>query len=588
MGAVPRAGAGGATFRVWAPNAEGVFVMGAFNEWSRRAHPLAKEGGGYWSATVAGAEAGQEYKFVILSGEDELIKSDPYARCMVNSTGNAVIYDADAFDWEGDDFPLPPWNELVLYELHIGTFSQDDPGTLYGAAERLGYLRELGVNAIELMPLAEFAGDYSWGYNPSHPFSVESAYGGPDALKSFVKDAHYHGIAVFLDVVYNHFGPSDLDLWRFDGWGEEDHGGIYFYNDARADTPWGQTRPDYGRQEVRRYIRDNAMMWIEDFHLDGLRWDGTVFIRRTDFSGGTDLPDGWRLMQDINREVQEKGLAALMIAEDLQGEASLTQPVEDGGAGFSAQWDAGFVHPIREALIPDDDGARDLEKVRDAFLHRYDADAFRRVVYTESHDEVANGRARLPQEIGGEDPESWVAKKRSTLGAALVMTAPGIPMLFQGQEFLEDEWFRDTDPLDWDRLKDTGGIRDLYRDLIALRRNLRGATRGLTGQGAACIHSNDEAKVLAFHRWAEGGPSGSTVAVFNFSENAHDGYTLGFPAAGTWRVRLSTDWEGYDADFGNHPTPDVEAAPEAYDGQPARGDVSFGPYSAIVLSQDAG
>ena len=125
------------------------------------------------------------------------------------------------------------------------------------------------------MPVMEFAGDFSWGYNPAHIFAVESGYGGPDALKDLVKQAHRRGLALIVDVVYNHFGPSDLDLWQFDGWSENGKGGIYFYNDDRSSTPWGDTRPDYGRDEVRRFIHDNAMMWFYDFHVDGLRFDMT-------------------------------------------------------------------------------------------------------------------------------------------------------------------------------------------------------------------------------------------------------------------------------------------------------------------------
>ncbi len=590
MGAVPHEG--GALFRVWAPHADRVCVMGAFNGWYRDANPMAHEGDGYWSADVAEARAGHEYKFVIQCGGETLVKNDPYARLMVNSSSNGVIYDAEAFDWEGEAFELPPWNELVLYELHVGTFAagltDDGPGTFAGAAGRLDYLRDLGIGAVELMPLAEFAGDYSWGYNPAHPFAVEEAYGGPDALKAFVKEAHARGIAVVLDVVYNHFGPSDLDLWRFDGWSEDGYGGIYFYNDDRADTPWGQTRPDYGRAEVRQYLRDNVLMWLEDFHLDGLRWDGTVFIRRTGFAGGADLPDGWQLMRRINREVRQKRPGALMIAEDLQREGALTRDLGEGGAGFGAQWDAAFVHPVRKALITSRDEERDLEAVRDAFLHVYNDDAFQRVIYTESHDEVANGRARLPHEIDAEDPEGWAGKKRTTLGAALVLTAPGIPMLFQGQEFLEDEWFRDTDPLEWDRLERHGGLRDLYRDLIALRRNTEGATRGLTGPHADCIHLHPEAKVLAFHRWMDGGPGDSVVVVFNLSSRTHEAYRLGFPAEGTWRLRLNSDWSGYDESFGGQAAYDVAAAAEERDGLPAGGTVALGPYSALLLSQDAG
>ncbi len=160
-----------------------------------------------------------------------------------------------------------------------------------------------GVNAIQIMPVAQFAGERSWGYNPAHIFSVEIAYGGPLAFKKFVKRAHQQGIAVILDVVYNHLGPSDLDLWQFDGWSENNRGGIYFYNDGRAHTPWGDTRPDYGRGEVRQYICDNVFMWLEEYHVDGLRFDGTVYIRTPHGPGSDDLPEGWSLLQWINSQI---------------------------------------------------------------------------------------------------------------------------------------------------------------------------------------------------------------------------------------------------------------------------------------------
>lgn len=146
---------------------------------------------------------------------------------------------------------------------HIGTFNvkeEGQPGTLDSAIEKLPYLNNLGINAVEVMPVMEFSGDFSWGYNPSNPFAVESIYGGPDAFKRFVKAAHEHGIAIIVDVVYNHFAPSDLDLWQFHGWSENEKGEIYFYNDHRSSTPWGDTRPNYGRGEVRQYLRDHALM----------------------------------------------------------------------------------------------------------------------------------------------------------------------------------------------------------------------------------------------------------------------------------------------------------------------------------------
>lgn len=280
MGALPHPG--GVAFRVWAPHANQVYVKGDFNDWSDTAHPMTLEEKGYWYADIAEAKVGQGYKYLIQNGDMRMERIDPYARQVTNSVGHGVVYNVGSFDWQGVDYQLPPHNELVIYEMHIGSFfvkSQDKPGNFDLALEKMDHLKRLGVNVIQVMPVAEFAGDYSWGYNPANIFAVESAYGGPIGFKTFVREAHRRGIAVVLDVVYNHFGPSDLDLWRFDGWHENEKGGIYFYNDHRSQTPWGDTRPDYGREEVRRFIHDNALMWLRDYRVDGLRYDMTLYIR---------------------------------------------------------------------------------------------------------------------------------------------------------------------------------------------------------------------------------------------------------------------------------------------------------------------
>jgi len=590
MGPVPHAK--GTTFRVWAPNASKVFVVGSFNKWRESANPLTHEGDGYWATDVAGAKPGDEYKFLLINGKQKLFRLDPYAHQVTNSVGNSVIHDPN-FDWgETEDFQSPPWNELVIYEMHVGTFnapSEDKPGTFRRAAQKLPYLRELGINAVQVMPPMEFPGGRSWGYNLSLPFAVESDYGGPKAFKEFVRAAHKNGIAVILDVVYNHLGPSDLDLWRFDGWAEGDGGGIYFYNDYRGQTPWGHTRPDYGRPEVRQFLRDNALMWLHEYHVDGLRWDATAYIRNVngnDNDPGGDLPDGWSFMQWINEEVREFAPNHLTIAEDLKGNEWVVKDTGAGGAGFGAQWDAAFVHPVRAAIIGQEDAYRDLEAVRNALYQRYNGDAFKRVVYTESHDEVANGKARVPEEIWPGNSHNWFAKKRSTVGAALVFTSPGIPMIFQGQEFLQDKWFSDTEPLDWDRAKELESIITLYRDLIYLRRNRHDVTKGLMGQNIDAYHLNNSDKVLAFHRWYDGGPGDSTVVVVNMSNRTLTDYAIGFPAEGQWSLRFDSHAAVYSADYEGQVSGDVTAAPEAYDGQPACGRLAIGPYTALIFSQN--
>jgi 1,4-alpha-glucan branching enzyme len=572
---------------VWAPHAQQVSVIGSFNDWDGEKHPMQSEENGNWHADIAEAHAGDEYRYLLRTENGEFSRIDPYAREVTSSVGNAIIHDP-AFDW-GDDLPLAPWNEIVIYELHVGTFNDDKddnlPGDLNAAAARLGQLRKLGVNALEIMPVAQFAGDWSWGYNPSQIFAVDSTYGGPLGFKRFVKRAHEHGLAVILDVVYNHFGPSDLDLWQFDGWSENDLGGIYFYGDDRANTPWGATRPDYGRGEVRQYIRDNVFMWLEEFHVDGLRFDGTAYIRSVDGNGGHDLPDGWSLLQWLNTQIAERYPGRITIAEDLRNNRSLTREAGEGGAGFGAQWDSNFVHPIRQMVATPVDGQRSLGTIRDAISFQYSGDAFERVIYSESHDEVASGKARVPQEVDANDPEGWYAQKRSTLAAAMVFTAPGIPMLFQGQEFLEGGWFRDTVPLDWDQRDEFHGIVRLYRDLIRLRLNREGLTRGLCGQSTQIYHLNDDRKVLAYHRWDKGGPGDDVVVVANLLHEVQHDYVIGFPTEGTWKLRFNSDWRGYSDVFADHPSSDVMGEAGTHDGLPFHGTLSLGAYSVVIFSQ---
>ncbi|ODA30353.1 alpha-amylase family glycosyl hydrolase [Planctopirus hydrillae] len=597
----------GVAFRVWAPHAQAVSVVGDFNDWQETQHPLSQEyreptedheqagtapesvASGFWYGEVTGLSVGAEYLYALKLGENWVTRIDPYAKEVTNSVGHSVVADPE-FDWQDDAFQLPPRNELIIYEMHIGTFAKDagdgQPGTLSAAIRQLDHLKRMGVNCVEIMPLAEFAGDFSWGYNPAHIFAVESSYGGPKAFKEFVREAHKRGIGVILDVVYNHFGPSDLSLWQFDGWSENQLGGIYFYNDWRAETPWGSTRPDYSRPEVRQYLRDNALYWLDEFHCDGLRFDMTLYIRsvRGDGDPGCDLPDGWSLTQWINSEIHARHPQALTIAEDLHNKDELTAPVERGGAAFSAQWDARFVHPVREVLIEPDDDARSLDSIKGAIFATFNGDPFERVIYTESHDEVANGKARIPSEVMPHETRNWFAQKRATLGLALVMTTPGIPMVFQGQEFLEDGWFRDDVPLDWDKAIELKGILRLFRDLCHLRVDKKGVSRGLTGSGIALLHEDHAAKTLAFHRWHTSAPQDDIVVILNFYREPRK-VEFNFPHAATWQLELNSDASIYSPEFANtacidHLNLQDETANPAH-----HASLEVGPYSALIFSR---
>ncbi len=589
MGALPFQD--GTTFRVWAPHAEAVFVTGTFDDWARDRHALARDAdgtGGTWSAHLDGVAPGDEYRFTIRTPTEDLWRMDPYARQVTNSVGNAVVYDPAAFDWGDHAFEMPERDDLVIYELHIGTFAAGDDrmGDFDRAIRRLDYLRDLGISVVQVMPPFEFAGDVSWGYNPAHLFAIESGYGGPDAFKRFIKAAHEHGIAVIVDVVYNHLGPSDLDLWRFDGWSLGDGGGIYFYNDERALTPWGATRPDYGRGEVRTFLRDSALTWLEEFQCDGLRFDATAFIRAVHDHGGEELADGWSFMAWVNDEIRARMPWKLTIAEDIQDDPALVAPTARGGAGFGAQWDVGFIRRVRPALETGDDAERDVQTIVAAIVAKDRGTARTRVIYTESHDDVANDRVRVPEAIAPGDGGSWWAKKRSNLGSGLVLTAPGIPMLFQGQELLEDRWFDDTIGLDWSREGTHEGMLRLHRDLIALRRATDGTTRGLRGSNVSILRADDESKVLAYHRWHEGGPGDDVVVIANLAHRFVADLRIGFPAPGRWRVRFNSDSAVYAPDFETHEANDTDADGRPMDGQGQSALVAVGPYSMVILSRE--
>lgn len=586
----------GVTFRVWAPFAQRVAVAGQFNNWSSSVDILYPEGNGYWSVDVSGATVGHHYKFVISNPvSNPLWRMDPYARSIVHDTDgnlNGVIASSNE-SYSTPGYATPAWNELIIYELHISSFTQgggiDGQGSFTSAITKLNYLKELGINAIEVLPLGEFIGDISSGYNPAYIFAIEDEFGGPDGFRQFVNAAHDAGIAVLVDVVYNHLGVSAGDMWDFDGWSENDDGGIYFYNDWRGYTAWGDTRFDYGRGEVRQYLRDNALRWLEDRFADGLRWDSVGSIRNVydrNNDPPADLPDGWSLAQWINALIAQRQPWKISIAEDLKDNEWITREPEAGGAGFDAQWGAGFVSIIRSVLIESDDSARDMYAVGNIICQNYNHDVFQRVIFTESHDADANGAQRLPEMIWPGNADSWFAKKRSTLGAAVVLTSPGIPMLFMGQEFLAGGYFDPHRPLDWSQVTTFAGIVQLYRDLMHLRRNWFNTTRGLRGQNIHLHHINNTDKVLAFQRWDQGGHGDDVVIVLNFGNRGYAQYTIGFPREGHWLVRFNSDWNGYDASFGNWFSYGTDANGAAQDGMPTSGNVGLGPYSALILSQD--
>lgn len=573
----------GVSFRVWAPFADSVAVTGSFNDWGE--FPLSSEEDGYWWGYVKGALPGQEYKFVVKNGEHTYYRNDPRAYHFTTSSGNSVIYNP-YFDWEDDDFtPIPP-EKQVIYELHVGTFNRPDPaisGTFYTVIDKLDYLQSLGVNMIELMPISSMLMDRGWGYAIDYIFAIESLYGGRYAFLKFVKEAHRRGMGVILDVVYNHFGPdSFLDLWQFDGWHEDGKGGIYFYNDWRAQTPWGNTRPDFGRPEVQQYILDNIRMWMHECRVDGLRVDSTIYIRN--FNGYNDdpegdLPEGWKLLQSINRLAKKINPSAITIAEDVGANEYIVKPIIYGGAGFSSQWELEFPYALREALKTQKPDEINLSGVCASLSKRYNGDAFERIVFIDSHDSAANGGARFNEAIAPGSAGGLFARRQTVLAAALLMTTPGIPMLFQGQEMMEGGSFNDWRSLDWDARAVNTGITDAFRHLIALRKNDHKVSAGLSGQNVNLLHLDETNKVMSYHRWNAGGPKDDIVVLVNFSNRSHQTYELNLPRDGVWRTRFNSNWKGYSDDFKEDDIPSIES-------REGRSVLSLPASCVLIFSQD--
>lgn len=538
-----------AIFRVWAPFAQDVAVIGDFSKW--QPIPMTKDTEtGVWQVKVDDVEAGHAYKYQI-KGYDGVTRylNDPRARALTDSDDGAGVISDGRFDWEGlEKVDMAPLDQQVLYEVHVGTFVRPDPatsGNFHTAISKLDYLRDLGVTTIELMPVTSMATSYGWGYAPSALYSAENNYGGSYGLKKFVREAHRRGLTVILDVVYNHFGPRAA-LWQFDGWSENNRGGIYFYNDERGDTPWG-ARPDYGRPEVRDFILDNVSMWLNEYHVDGFRLDSTIYMRNTagrNNDPAHDIPDAWRLMMDIVNRAHKIKPDALVIAEDCAGNSQITNAQIYGGAGFDSQWDLGLPHVIRGALRIGNEPAG-LQNLVNVQGQSFNGDWHQRIIFSDSHDTAANGNERIVA-MAVPDTHSVGARRIAILCSAIALTTPGIPMLLAGSEFLQGEDFNEWNALDWGNASKFHGIVDAHRHLIALRKNLYGDTGGLMSGDIRVLMQDENCRVLMYQRGDE--RNQPVIVLINFSNYKWKNYTLPLPY-GDWQIKFNSSWRGYSTDF---------------------------------------
>jgi maltooligosyltrehalose trehalohydrolase len=417
---------GSCLFRVWAPFVESVGLVALDT-----VHQMARTEDGYWAVTLNGLKAGDTYEY-ILDGQTK--RPDPASRYQPSGVhGPSAIVSTD-FNWTDTSWKSPSLSEMVIYELHVGTFSATHD--FAGVIAKLDYLRSLGVNAIELMPVAQFPGDRNWGYDGVFPYAVQSSYGGVSGLKELINAAHEHGIAVILDVVYNHLGPEGNYLPSF---------GPYFTEKYK--TPWGPAInfDDAMCDAVRAYYIQNALMWLNEFHIDGLRMDAVHAIWDC---GAT------HFIEELTAVV---GSGKILIAEIDYNAPRYITPHSDGGYGMTGQWIDEFHHAIHSALTgevngyyEDFGGIEPLAKsYRDSYVYtgQYskvrkrnfgrlpvgrDYDQF--VVFTQNHDQIGN-------RMLGERLSSLLPYEAMKLAAALLLLSPHVPMLYMGEEYGEKQPF---------------------------------------------------------------------------------------------------------------------------------------------------
>ncbi|MBX7245407.1 MAG: alpha amylase C-terminal domain-containing protein [Candidatus Sumerlaeaceae bacterium] len=609
MGAVTTTG--GVSFRVWAPHANSVHVRGSFNGYGL-GNPLTSEGAsGLWSALVPAAAAGDQYKFYVTNNTPTspngttAWRRDPYGRLVqpISPTdANSVVYNGSSFNWgSSTSYTLPARREVVLYEMHIGTFNAPSgtPATFDQAILRLDQLVNLGVNVVEVMPISELTSTSNWGYDPTMPLSVELDYGGPDAFKRFVKACHDRSLGVIVDVVYNHGYTSNNDMWEFDQWYQQDGGGIWFFNDAATrDTPWGP-RYDYTRPEVYNLIVAGTRMYLDDYRVDGFRFDATGVMRK---SSGNAVPGAATMLTSLTQLIATQYPGKLCIAEDFEADQLASKSAGSGGLGFDSEWD-GLGYSVAQCLNGND-ASRNLTTLRTAMEKDYHGDGLKRVVFSESHDMAATQNpptdvppyrgGYLPRRLNQTDPEtSLTTRKLSMIGSALAFTVPGIPMMFMGQELYATGIFSYPTPpaLSWTTMQSAhSGLFTLHSELVRLRQNRSGNTRGLMGQTLQVFHQNNASKVMAWLRRDVGGAGDDVVVITNFSATDFSfGYLVGIPGSGTWRVRFSTDESRYDSAFSTTGTlPSIASEPIARDGYAQRINLPrLPPYTTLILSQDA-
>lgn len=513
-------------FTLLAPYNQQATLKGDFSNWEDI--PMEKGKDGVFRTQVDMGEGVYQYRFRVQSKSWFLDPNtwveivDPYATDIDDANQNGIIrvkdgkQIVDTYVWQHDDVPLPGDHELVIYEMHVGDFSggEDDPyprGTFRNVVEKLDYLVDLGINAIEVMPLKEYPGDHSWGYNPRYFFAPESSYGTTEDLKRLIDECHGRGIRIILDGVFNH-AESETPLAQID------HDYWFHHHPQDPDNYWG---PEFNYEHydenldtypARQFMRDRVRFWIQEYHIDGIRYDAAKQIGNYDFMG-------WI----VNETKDIAGAKPFInIAEHIPETAAITN--SDGP--MDSCWHTSFYYTLLDLLCRGEYDADRLKDVLDPCRQGFMGGA-NVVNYLSNHDQN-----RLMVKLGENEIFGQTAFRRIRLGMALMMTAVGVPMVWMGEEFGEYKP-KTIDPakLDW-TLLDNDENRDLLEYVRGLT-SLRKTTYALFTNNIDFFHDNPDEKVLAYVRWNDDGSQ--VVVLANCSAQYLADYTVpNFPKPGTW------------------------------------------------------
>ncbi|MBO9520013.1 MAG: 1,4-alpha-glucan branching protein GlgB [Nocardioidaceae bacterium] len=586
---------GGVRFSVWAPHAREVRLVGDFNGWDRASMPMTRlPESGIWVRYVEEAVPGQRYKYLVAGADGEWRdKADPMATHTAVPPENHSVVFSSSHRWTDEEWMSSRPGSLAdrpmsVYEVHLGSWRQ---GRSYDelAVELTSYVVEAGFTHVELLPVMEHPFGGSWGYQVTSYYAPTSRFGDPDGFRRLVDALHRAGIGVILDWVPAHFPKDEFALARFDG--------TALYEDPnpkRGEHPdWGTLVFDFGRLEVRNFLIANALYWLEEFHVDGLRVDAVASMLYLDYSrgegawqpnvhGGRENLEAIAFLRELNDAVHATVPGAAVIAEESTSWPGVTAPTSEGGLGFDFKWNMGWMHDTL-AYLQRDPMYRSHHHDQLTFSLVY---AFsEKYVLPISHDEVVHGKGSLLRKMPG-DRWKQLAGVRGFL--AYQWAHPGKQLLFMGSEFAQDHEWAEGGELDW-WLLDQGehrGVRDLVRDL----NRTYGDTPALweqdvTGAGFNWLAAGDSgANVIAFVRWARTGDA--LVCICNFSGRPHESYRVPLPFAGDWAEVVNTDASSYGGSgVGNLGTVVAESQP--YGDQPASATLRLPPLGTLWLKPPA-